>query len=402
MLSDKAYVALTVAAAVVFTVLTILVGLRWWVGPALCVPVIVAGLLVKHRLENNRLYAPAAPSSYPQSPPPPPAPPASTRVQGLVLPSRDRDYRFLLYGTVLWRHSAAAPAGGQHPRQDQLAIDAIRERATRHTQDEPAGDFALVGSRLAADLSYPAADRSGELEVWAHDVVLSIPEADLQRLNKLADLRKDEEVWEHERDRERNIRAYLRDDVFMSTGSAVVWWLSQDTTKVDQAVALIGALAKLTAAANDREVDPVFRAFVDAVQPSSTIGAAGSPAQLDLDDGRGVVESVRWLIAEAMPHGTEPDRAHMADQLATLVATMGADDAAQEIRQAFNAPNFADDPDADDPDAGDPRTEEVRTAGLTVSEAGNDGANGAPATPMSDATTAAPLDHRPHPGFSEN
>lgn len=338
MLSDKAFLALTGAAAAVFTVLTTLAGWQWWVGLLVCVPVIAAGLLVKHRLEARDEARHEPPAEAPQ-PPPRPAAPATTRIQGIALPSKDRDYRFLLHCTVLWRRSPSASDGARHPRYDQLAIDAIRERATRHTQHESPGDLELLGPRLATALSYPSVDRGDELGVWAQDVVLTMPDADLLRLHRLAELRKDEQLWAHERLHERNVRAYLHDDVFTSTGRAVVWWLSRDPTKIEETVALIGALARLTAAANDREVDSVFRGLVD--RPAA---AFPETAPLTLSLNGGAVEPVRRLIDQTLPDGTEPDRAHMADQLATLVANLGADELAGEIRRAFNAPDFADDP----------------------------------------------------------
>ncbi|HEY7592006.1 MAG TPA: hypothetical protein VH969_02525 [Actinophytocola sp.] len=337
MLSDKVFLALTTTAAVVFTVLTTLAGWQWWVGLLVSAPVVAGGLFIKRLLEGDRHYEPAQP--LPQAPPPPPPPqPASTRIQGLALPSKDRDYRFLLHATVLWLPSASATAGAQLSRQDhQVAIDAIRERATRQTQDLSASDLDLVGPRIATELSYPLVDRSGEFEVWAQDVVLTLPDLDLERLRELARLRKNAELWEAQRLEQRNLREYLHDDVFTSTGSAVVWWLSRDVTKVEETVALIGKLAQLTATANNREVDALFRPFVDGpVVPHAEVVA---PASISLNGGG--LEPVRRLMAQTLPDSTEPERALMADQLATLVANLGADELAREIRLAFNAPSFA-------------------------------------------------------------
>lgn len=334
MLSDKAFLALTTIAAIIFTALTTFAGWHWWVGVLVCAPVVAGGLLIKRRLEDSRLYE--SPESDLQEPPPPPPQPASTPIPALALPSKDRDYRFLLHGTVLWLRSSS-PAGMQTQHDRQVAIDAIRERATRFTRDVPASEFDLVGQRLATELSYPIADRNGELEVWARDVVLTLPESDLVRLRELADIRKDAELWEARRSKQRNVRDYLHEDVFTSTGSAVVWWLSHDETKIEETVGLIGKLAQLTAIANNREVDALSRPFVDG--PGAFHADVAPPS---IGRNGGALDPVRQLMALTIPDSTEPERALMADQLATLVANLGADEVARQIRLAYNAPSFAD------------------------------------------------------------
>ncbi|MFL6120537.1 hypothetical protein [Actinophytocola sp.] len=330
MLSDKAYLTLTIGTSVVIVAVVALTGGPWLTGALICLPIILGGLLAKRQIEDRR------PREEPQQvvqyqPPPPPAPPASTGPVGLALPSLHQDYRFLLNATVLWRQSGAQ--GVAHPRPAQLAVDAVRERASRFTEGESAANTDLLGPRLALDLSFPRPDRTGQLEVWAQDVALAIPEDDRRRLAKLAEVRKDEEVWEHERAYERNKRAYLRQDVLSSTGSAVVWWLAQDTRRIEETVALIGTFAELVAAAQDREVQPVFR-----------LPITGS-ATLALDDAGGQVtsageEDAARLIEKVLPDASEPERAELADRFATLAADHGAPDVARAIRERFNAPDF--------------------------------------------------------------
>ena len=337
MLSDKAYLTLTTVASAVIVVLMTLLGTPWWLGLLICGSVIVGGLVVKRRIGDKRRYdAPPQVQYQPPPPPPQPAPPVSTGVLGLALPSAHPDYRFLLNATVLWRPSGVQ--GVQHPRPAQLAVDAIRERAAGFTEGESAANTDLVAPRLAVDLSFPRSDRTGQLEAWAQDVALSIPEEDRVRLDKLAKVRKDEEVWEHERAYERNKRAYLREDVLSSTGSAVVWWLAQDTTRVRETVGLIGTLAQLVAAAQDREVEPVFRAFMSGLSVPSAPSfddAGGRSAPGGADD------VVARLMAAMLPGGSEPERAYLADRLAGLAAEAGAVDLAREIRERFNAPDLS-------------------------------------------------------------
>jgi hypothetical protein len=222
-----------------------------------------------------------------------------------------------------------------HPKPDQLAIDAILERATMLTERVPAADVELLTPRLAADLSFRHPDRTGLLEVWAQDAALSLPDDDRERLDKLANVRKDEEVWEHERAYERNKRTFLREDVLSSTGSAVVWWLARDTSRVEETVNLIGTLAKLVAA-QDREVEPVFRTFVNSLTDPSL--RAATPSTPDGND------FVDLLMAEILPNGSEPERADMADRLATLATEAGATELAHTFRERFNAPDFTEAP----------------------------------------------------------
>jgi hypothetical protein len=337
MLSDKVYLVLATATSLFVVVATVaLGGWPWWVGVVICVPLIIGGLFLKHRAENKRLYTSPPQHMYQ---PPQPVQPASTPVQGLVLPSAQRDYHFLLNTTVLWRPSGAPGVPGM---PHQLAIDAIRERATRFTERESTADSDLLAPRLAADLSFPQADRTGQLEVWAQNTTLTIPDDDRKRLNRIAEVRKDEEVWEYERAHERNVRAYLREDVLSSTGSAVVWWLSKDATRVQETVGLIDTLARLVAAAQDREVEPIFRTFVN----SLTDPSLRTPADEN--------DFVDRLMAEILPNGSEPERADVADRLATLATDAGATDLADKIRTRFNAPDFTADPELFDPLETDP------------------------------------------------
>jgi hypothetical protein len=323
MRSDKVYRIIAAAVFIGFVVIIAVKDWSWWVGVVILVFLIAGDLVLKYRAKNSRPYMAPQQPTY-QSPPQP----ASIMVQGLVLPSAQRDYRFVLDVTVLWQPSGVQ--GVSHPRPDQLAIDAIRERATRLAEQESPADSDLLAPRLAAELSSPWPDRTGQLKVWAQNTILTIPDDDRRRLNKLAEVRKDEEVWDHERAHERNKRAYLREDVLSSTGSAVVWWLARNTARVQETVSLIETLAKLVAAAQDREVEPVFRTFVN----NLTDPSPRAPSD----------DFVDRLMAEILPTGTEPERAGMADRLATLATEAGATDLAQTFRERFNAPDFTEPP----------------------------------------------------------
>jgi hypothetical protein len=352
---DKKFLLIAAALTVVISLLIILVGGSWWVGPVICVPLSGLVFVGKRNLPNSDAQ-PTPPPVYNQPPLPPPPQPGSIYVQNIVLPTADRDYRLALHGLVCWRQLVPM-MGHPQPSPEQLAISAITERASQLTGGESAGDYELVSNRLSTELAMALSDRTGLVEAWAQHVTLVLPDADLQRLRKLADVRKDEQVWEHQRNHERNKRAYLHDDVLRSTGSALVWWLAQDITKVSEAVALIGTLAQLSAAARDTTVDPLFLPFItpppgihvlDSAQMQGFFNRGGdgsdfptrmTGSDLYQDPGDAVV-AMRRLMDIALPSSSEPDRARLADLLATQLSKMDAHDVAARIREAFNAPDF--------------------------------------------------------------
>lgn len=200
--------------------------------------------------------------------PPPRAPEQvhqSTTITDISLASAVPDYRFTFSATVHWR-PVPGFVGLPHGNPTALAANAIIGRAYEVTSAEQPADHELVKLKLNAVLGTMLADRTGQVEAWALRVHLSLPDADVARLRKLSEVRKDEEVWERERNHERSKRAYLNDEVLKTPGSAVVWWLARDFSQVRETVALIGTLAQLSAAANDAEVPELFRPLVEAAR----------------------------------------------------------------------------------------------------------------------------------------
>ncbi len=147
-----------------------------------------------------------------------------------------------------------------------------------------------------------------------------------------------EDVWERERDHERRKRAYLGDDVLQSTGSAVVWWLAQHDNDVEGAVRLIGALAELSAAANDAEVPELFRYLVP---PRHFSGSFDGDQQFPTGashDGNHQAAGPAWAgfpagqFPAASQFGAGLDRlnlgddqsAHFAHRLARLIERLGS------------------------------------------------------------------------------
>jgi len=293
---------------------------------------------------------------HPAPPPPPPAAPPAQVVRDVHVPSGNTDYRFLLSAVVCWR-ARGNPARPLPADPGDMAKREVIARASQITVNGLPNEYDLVQHRVDSALAAPVPDRTGAIDVWAHSVSLKLTDEDLERQTELAAIRKNEEVWEHSRRYNRNVRNYLRNEVLTDTGSGVLWYLAKDPDKVHAAVELIGTFAQLSAAANNREVDPVFRGLVGP-EPDDTPAAelpeleppVWQPPAAQIS-GTGVdqaADSVRSLTTTLFDTGAEAERARFADRLARLVEHYGKRDLAARIREDFDVPDL-DVPDHDTP-----------------------------------------------------
>jgi hypothetical protein len=261
------------------------------------------------------------------------APPPPFQQQPLVnvpLDSAVDDYDFLFSATVYWR-PVPRPGGWQHANPAALAAQSIIGRAREVTVQEPPDRHAMAQFRLNSALGTILGDGSGFVEAWAGQVQLSLAEADLARLRKLADVRKDQDVWEHERHHERDKRTYLGEDVLKNTGSAVVWWLAHANEDVRGTVALIDTLRQLTAAANNTEV------------PELPSVSEAAPVEITLAGRvRGLMDGLEL---------DEPARALFVRRLAKDMTAAGRPDAADDLLATFDQPP---EPAPDEPDWTEP------------------------------------------------
>lgn len=241
---------------------------------------------------------------------PPPSQFEREVVMNIGLASAAPDYEFLFSATVLWRPTREIELR-HHANPAALAVASIIERAEAVTSQEPPHRYTVALHRLNGVLGAVLTDRYGAVETWAGQVQLTLAEGDLARLQKLADARKEEEIWEYERHQEQNKRAYYAKDVFKDPGSALVWWLTHrdDDVDVKGAVELIGTLAQLSAAANNTSVPELLPTLLSleagdaaatpaAAQPDALAAIRDLLASLELDDGQRAV-FVRRLIRAA-------------------------------------------------------------------------------------------------------
>jgi hypothetical protein len=283
--------------------------------------------------EARRREQEAAASTVPEEPD------RGTRMVGVPLPCAEPGYRFLFSATVFWS-SAPTPVGMRHTNPLALALESIRARASQITADQAPGDHVAVGYQLAAALGTVLPDGSGQVVAWAADVALSISDEDDTRLRKITELRKQEQAWEHERGVERTMRAYLRNEVLDSPGSAVVWWLARHPDQVEDTARLIGPLAQLSAAAHDTPVHELFRDLVpEQPQVPRQVGVGQTPA-LDQAPRSGVDDGVAALANELFEgREDEAQRRLFGYELGKVVDNHGRPDLAVRIRKSFGAPD---------------------------------------------------------------
>ncbi|WP_329022940.1 hypothetical protein [Streptomyces sp. NBC_00690] len=268
-----------------------------------------------------------------------------TRVNDAALPSAADGYDFLFSATVRWR-----PTSHHSDRSDgaylALAVSSVVNRALEVVRHEEPGRASFARYLLEGELGVPIPDRRGRVQAMATDVTLALALADRERLRKLNDLRKDEEIWEHERQHERNKRRYLGDDVLKSAGSAVVWWLARHENEIEKAVDMIGPLAQIAAAANDDEVPELFRHLLVPPAHARSEAAAGGPlwdrsgqggGMFSREDEVGVADRLLLLLAAL---GLKPETDECTTFVHRVVRSLqmaGLYEAADEIRQTVLA-----------------------------------------------------------------
>jgi hypothetical protein len=217
---------------------------------------------------------------FPQPPPDPSAfvpegPPMEPvlqelRLQDATLPSVLADYEFFLSATVHWYVSPYTPTM-LHAYPSGLAVAAILGRAQEVSRQEHPSHGDGARYRISSALGTPELDATGRVVAYATDVTLHLAEEDRDRLRELAQYRKAEQVWEHQRRYERNRRAYIGDEVLRTPGSAVVWWLALHVEEVERATTMISPLVLLSAAANDMDVPEPYRQFLKQSEPTPDV-----------------------------------------------------------------------------------------------------------------------------------
>ncbi|MFG3113531.1 hypothetical protein ACGF4C_03980 [Streptomyces sp. NPDC048197] len=238
------------------------------------------------------------------------------RVKQVVLPSLWDDYYFVFTATVRWcLIGSAANAPVLNPAG--LAVEAVLNRARTITEKREPGQASLVQHELSGALSRLCPDPTGHLQAMAENISLALLEQDQERLDRLAEVREEKAVWEHQRKYEQSKRQYLGEDVLKDTGSAVVWWLAKNDEHVERTVADLALLAQLTSAANDTDIPERLQTLV-----SQELGEPAAPE-----------------FQEEGPAPVSPEQT-AADHLASLFDAMGF--TAGDVRRQMLAKQFSD------------------------------------------------------------
>ncbi|MGW4797667.1 hypothetical protein ACWEPC_35130 [Nonomuraea sp. NPDC004297] len=287
-----------------------------WLSAIALVAVIALFALGRFGWRNWPTNTPVQPEPVYEPPPPPPIAPREQRIDQVPLPSREADYDFLFSAIVLWTpvHSLWDE---RQVNLAALAVDAILRRAREITERREPGRAPLVAHELGGILGTMQKDPTGHVLAMAESVQVVLSTQDQERLQKLAEVRKDQMVWEHDRKYEQSKREYLGEDVLKDTGSAVVWWLVKNDDQVEKTVNDIGLLATLSSAANNKTM-PDEADYLFGATPSM--------------NGASLVDDLAAFLHSLDLNG---ERDLFAHQIALLARNYGRPEVAEEIERRF-------------------------------------------------------------------
>ncbi|MFD9587614.1 hypothetical protein ACFWBM_23345 [Streptomyces sp. NPDC059980] len=318
---------LTVLCALLATILGLTQEWPPWAWAALAV--VLVGVPVA-AIKIAALRRGSLPADFTNFVPAAPIERREQHVSGVALPSRWPDYDFFLSATVRWHpleargdHCVLNPAG--------LAVEAVLDRARALTEQRNPGRASFVRHELSGALSILRPDPTGRLQVMAENITLTLQESDQQRLDKLAEVRKDKAVWEHERTYEQSKREYLGDDVLKDTGSAVVWWLAKNDNQIDKTVADLGLLAQITSAANNTDIPERLQNLLPSSSEPSTPVIEREPTTADHFDA--------FLAGMGFTDG-DVRRAMLTKQIADIIRTQDRHETADELLRRYDPQAF--------------------------------------------------------------
>ena len=239
-----------VVAAAIFAVLLATFHWSTWASLTVALVVAAAGVLLSTRWATRPTpplsAAPPLMSSAPVR--------AHQRQLDVWLPSSRPDYSFGFSATLHWYPDAASAA--EAADLSALAAAEVVRRAYTFTRERDPADLSLTWTELTGMFLKPQRDPTGQVLVRAEAVSLTLSPEDQRRLDKIAEMRKDTEIWEHEIRREQGMRRYLSDDALKDPASAVTWWLAGNPGQVEKAAQYIGLLSELSRAVNAVSATP--------------------------------------------------------------------------------------------------------------------------------------------------
>jgi hypothetical protein len=258
-------------------------------------------------------------------------------VSQVALPSLWDDYHFVLSATVRWY---LIESSGNTPvlNPSGLAVEAVLNRARAITEKRGPDQASLVQHELSGALSRMCPEPTGHLHAMAEDISLTLPQQDQERLDRLAEVRKDQAVWEHQRKYEQSKRQYLGEDVLKDTGSAVVWWLARNDEHVERTVADLSLLAQLTSAANDTDIPERLQQLLSQ-QPGKPPAPEFAEEDHDPTPREGTAADHLSGLFDAMGF-TEGDvrRPMLAKQFSDIIKQQNRHETAEDLLRRFDPP----------------------------------------------------------------
>ncbi|MEU5290448.1 hypothetical protein [Streptomyces umbrinus] len=326
---------LSLICALLILILGLYLGWPVWAWGSAIVVLLAAWSTISVVTARARRRDPFPPGTLPELPAPPVVERRELHVTRVPLPSKLPDYDFLFSARVRWC-PVDPMSGDQLINPGALAVEAVLARARAVTTVLAPFRSSLVQHELNGALGVMAPDRDSHVQAMALDVVLALSDEDQSRLDRLAAIRKDEAVWEHQRRYEQNKREYLGDDVLTSTGSAVVWWLAKNDDHLEKTVQDIGLLARLSSAANNTEVDEPFRYLVPEAFPPEPVEHPLPEPEMPVFENRApdAADVFADFFRRVGFRPGEDEGALVADQVAMAIASRDAV-AAEEIRRRF-------------------------------------------------------------------
>ncbi|MEV7095683.1 hypothetical protein AB0M80_22830 [Amycolatopsis sp. NPDC051045] len=355
----------TIVGGAIALLLSLCAGLAadWpvWVTVLVAASVVVVTVLGlrsrRFRNEQAQLRAEAAyrqqraAQQTPPPPPPAPGPPPSGAVAPMSLPSSLDGIPFTFGCTVHWNPVDPRLEQG-HADPAAVATAAIVERAREISRSHHPDDDAVVHA-LAAALGRPAVTADRQLQAWATDVKADVGQRHREHLNALATLRRQQQLQEQRIANQRMMRTYLGDEVLTDVGSTVVWWLARNEEGVRETVDLLGTLARLSAAANNAEVDELYQHLLpERIAPQPTMPAPSfftSPEPAVVGDGAGEADPAaeqRGGGVDLLPDPDDSRNSLFGHQLADLAERHGHSELAQEFRERYRTIDATEPPDA--------------------------------------------------------
>jgi hypothetical protein len=237
----------------------------------------------------------------------------SVRVDDLPLRSATEGYHFLFSCTV--RYQQVRP-GEPHSAPHDVARYAVARQAVQLAASTDLLSHSGLESMIASYVGSARYELNGQLRVWATNVVVRVADADVQAMHKQHELRREMELWRHQKEMECHERDHVA-RMLVDPRQTVAWWVSRNPQHIGQAMGMVEPLTQLSAAIHG--------------SPPAASAEPPEPRDQLLD-----------AMAELFAPMDEWNRALLGDQIAKTLDTFGQGELSARIRDLLGAPTLVD------------------------------------------------------------